>query len=75
MEDEPETVVSIEAASQEVNESCSEIQVYDYRVTRFFKEKVHKQGRSEQVVTATCNSLWIYDGNILKKLYCVKEDE
>lgn len=39
MEDEPETVVSIEAASQEVNESCSEIQVYDYRVTRFLRKK------------------------------------
>lgn len=38
MEDEPETVVSIEAASQEVNESCSEIQVYDYRVTRFLRK-------------------------------------
>lgn len=39
MEDEPETAVSIEAASQEVNESCSEIQVYDYRVTRFLRKK------------------------------------
>lgn len=32
MEDESETVLSIEAASYEANESCRQMQVYDYRV-------------------------------------------
>lgn len=49
MEDEPETVLSTKAASQVVNESCSDVQVYDYRVTMCcFKGKNRPQTRKKQ---------------------------
>lgn len=49
MEDEHETVLSTKAASQVVNESCGDVQVYDYRVTMcYFKGKDRPQTRKKQ---------------------------
>ena len=63
MEDERETVLCIKVASQEVNESCSEMQVHDYRVTIYcFQGKDRVQTRKKQVAAQE----WKRNKNIIK---------